>query len=394
MKEFWNETPNKIKKINKKKVKNITILAIISLILIIFISLYIANAEARNWIDINILKKEVMQENVTSIDIDPNQNTKVYAYNKYITLLNNNTLKIYNNSGKEEKNLNIEIGNPIFESNNRFLAIAEEKGQKLYFISGQDIAWQTQVEGNISKVHVNKNGYVAVVITDTSYKTIIELYNSEGKELFKTFLSSTRIVDVSISNDNKYLALAELDTSGTAIQSNIKIVSIEKPQSDTKNSISYIYNSNSNKLITNIKYQDKNKLICMYNDSVDIIENNNVNTIENIENKKITFTTIELNNKIAIVEEQPTGLFTADTELKFINVENEKENIYKVAEVTKEIYASGDIIALNLGTELHFVNTSGWLIKKYISKQELTNISIAENIAAIVYRDKIEIINI
>lgn len=55
------------------------------------------------------------------------------------------------------------------------------------------------MEGNISQVHVNKNGYVAVVIVDTSYKTVIKTYNPQGKELFNTYLSSTRAVDVSIS---------------------------------------------------------------------------------------------------------------------------------------------------------------------------------------------------
>lgn len=46
--------------------------------------------------------------------------------------------------------------------------------------------------------------------------------------MFKTYLSSSKAVDVAISNDNKHLAIAEVDTSGTIIQSSIKIISIEK----------------------------------------------------------------------------------------------------------------------------------------------------------------------
>ena len=53
------------------------------------------------------------------------------------------------------------------------------------------------------------------------------MYDNKGDELFKTFLKSTRVVSTSISEDNKYLAIAEIDTSGTIIQSNIKIISIE-----------------------------------------------------------------------------------------------------------------------------------------------------------------------
>ena len=159
--------------------------------------------------------------------------------------------------------MEIQISNPIFNAANRFLAIAENKGQKLYLITDKEITWEAEIEGNISQILVNKNGYVAVVIVDTSYKTVIKMYNPQGKELFNTYLSSTRAVDVSISNDNKYLAIAEIDTSGTIIQSNIKVISIDKASSDPTNSLENTYKSEENKLITSIKYQDKNKLVCM-----------------------------------------------------------------------------------------------------------------------------------
>lgn len=52
------------------------------------------------------------------------------------------------------------------------------------------------------------------------------------------------------------------------------------------------------------------------------------------------------------------------------------------------------MIALNLGTEIEFINTDGWLVKRYLAKQEITNIVISDNIAGIIYRDRIEIINL
>ena len=43
----------------------------------------------------------------------------------------------------------------------------------------------------------------------TSYKTVIQTIDSEGKELFKNYLSTTSVIDTAISNDNKYLAMAK-----------------------------------------------------------------------------------------------------------------------------------------------------------------------------------------
>lgn len=394
MKDYWNEPENNLKKFNKKKIMIAIIIAILIICIAVIAIIYQTNELARDWIDKEILRKEVMQDNVATIELKEDQNSNIYAFNRYIGVLNKNQFKIYGNTGNEEKTLEIQISNPIFNSENRYLVIAEKKGKKLYVISDKDISWEANTEGNIAQVHINKNGYVAVVITDTSYKTIIAMYNPQGKEMFKTYLSSTRTADVAISNDDKYLAIAEVDTSGTIIQSNIKIISIEKANNDPTNSLENTYKGESDKLITNIKYQDKNKLVCMYTDSIHIIEQGQDTTLMNSTNKKLIFQSIELTNHAIQIEEKSSGLFTADSIVNIINTENKGIKEYIVDSVEKDIYTYGDIIALNLGTEIEFVNTGGWLVKRYIANQEITNIVLSDNIAGIIYRDRIEIVNL
>ena len=396
MKDYWTEiqSETKPKKINKKKIIILTIVILMAIFIIAGITIYKNNKEARDWIDKNIFRKEVMQDKVATIELKEEDNSNIYAFNKYIGILSKSKFTIYGNTGDTEKELDVQISNPIFSSANRFLTIAETKGQKLYLITDKDISWEANVEGNISQVQVNKNGYVAVVIVDTSYKTVIAMYNPQGKEMFKTYLSSTRTADVSISNDNKYLAIAEVDTSGTMIQSNIKLISIEKASSDPTNSVENTYKGESGKLIVNIKYQDKDKLVCMYTDSIHVIENGEDTVLWGNSNKKVIFEAIELNNHVTAIEEKSSGLFTADSLVSIINLENKNTKEYTVTSVTKEIYTYGDIIALNLGTEIEFINTEGWLVKRYIANQEITNVVVSSNMAGIIYRDKIEIINL
>lgn len=392
MKDYWEETEPK--KVNKKKIIIIAIVAMIIIAIVAIIVVYYNNEQVREWTDKNIFKKEVTQDNVNSIELNESQSSNIYAFNKYIGVLNKNQFMIYNSTGNEEKKLEIQVSTPVFDSANRFLVVAEKKGKKLYLITDKDITWETEVEGNISQVHVNKNGYVAVVITDTSYKTIITMYNPEGKEMFKTYLSSTRTADVAISNDNKYLAIAEVDTSGTIIQSNIKIISIEKASSDPTNSLESTYQGESDKLITNIKYQNKDRLVCMYTDSIHMIENGQDTILMDNKDKKIIFQSIELTNYAIEIEEKSSGLFTADSVVNMINTENKGTKEYTVDSIAKEIYTYGNVIALNLGTEIEFINTDGWLIKRYLANQEITNIVVSDNIAGIIYRDRIEIINL
>ena len=393
MKDFWKEPEEK--KINKKKIIISIIIVVLILFLISMIIVYVNNKDARNWIDKNILQKEKTQNNLPSIEIEESDNSNIYAFNRYIGILNKNNFEIYDNTGRKENTLTLEITKPIFSSNNRYLVVAEEKGQKLYLIADKEIVWERDVEGNISQVTVNKNGYVTVTIVDTSYKTVIAMYNNQGEHLFNTKLSSNRVVATSISDDNKYLALAEVDTSGTLVQSNIKIISIDDGKNNSENSIKKTYSSEKNDLIINIKYQEKDKLLCMYTNKIVLIKlENDMETIQEYENKKVSFASIELANYSITVEEKSSGIFTADSVVNIINSDNKSASIYTAEAVTKEIYTNDNIIALNLGSEVEFINTSGWLVKKYIAEQEITSIVLSNSVAGIVYRDKVEIINL
>lgn len=42
---------------------------------------------------------------------------------------------------------------------------------------------------------------------------MVKVYSPEGKDLFTMYLSTTYAVDIDISEDNKYLAVAEIDYS-------------------------------------------------------------------------------------------------------------------------------------------------------------------------------------
>lgn len=394
MRDFWEETTPEKKTINKKKIVIAISIFLVVAVIGTITGVYLNNNSFRDWIDKNILRKEVMQDKVSTIEIEDGQTANVVAFNKYIGILNKNKFSIYGSSGSEETSLEIQVSNPLFNSADRFLAIAETNGKKLYIIENKDISWQTQVEGNILQVVINKNGYVAIVTEDTINKAVIALYNPQGKQLFNAYLSSTRAVDVSISNDNKFLAIAEVDTSGTMIKSSIKVISVEKASSDPTNSVENTYQLENDKLLTNIKYQDKNKLVCMYTDELRIIEDGNDNQLIDDSNKTLIAQSIELNNYACIVEEESSGLFSANSKLTIIDTNNKGTKEYSAESVAGNIYTNGNIIALNLGTEVEFVSTGGWLVKRYVANQEITNVVLSQNLAGIVYRDKIELVNL
>ncbi len=387
-----NEEKSK-KKLNKISILKILITIIVAIFIISFIFLYEYNDNVRNFFDVYIFRKIINEEKVPSIEIDTLKNMNIFAYSKYFVVLDQNVLNLYNKSGVKEHSLDIEISNPIFESNGDYLCIAEKGGQKLYLIYNKNIIWQNEIEGNITSINVNKNGYVSVIISGTSYKTVLETFDSKGSELFKNYLS-TNVIDTDISNNNKYLAIAEANFSGIVVQSNIKIISIDDVKNNSSEPIKYTHIAKANDLIINIKYNTKDDLICMYDEHIDVLKEEENEELVNLINEEILFADINLTSKILKFVKKTEGIFNTYVEMQIIDNNNINDvNIYKIENTPKKIYTQGNMIAVNLGTSVMFINSNGWLVKQYESeKEEIQNIVMCDEIAGIVSKDKIYII--
>lgn len=124
------------------------------------------------------------------------------------------------------------------------------------------------------------------------------------------------------------------------------------------------------------------------------LQNQTQETLLELQEDKIIAMDIDLNGHIVRVEEIRDSLFKSSANIRIFNITTKKENVYKVDSVPKEIYTHHNTIAIHLGTEIHFISTNGWLIKKYISTQEVSDVVIGNSIAGVVYRDKVEVFGI
>ena len=384
------------KKLNRKKFITITVCVVILIIFIVTSLAYSSSKPFRQFMDKYIFRKNISDEKVTSIPLDYESNVNVFVYNKYICVLADSMLREYNASGNLASETKLEISNPVYSINNKYLAISEKDSNKIYLIEGSKILWQQEVDGNITKLDVNKNGYITAILTGTTYKSVIATFDNKGNELFKTYLSNTTAMDATISRDNKHLAFAEINTTGTFIQSNVKIISIESAKDTPSDAIIYTYEAPSDNLITNIAYSSKNKLVCALDNKIIVLKDEQEETLMELEekDKNINMADIELEDNIYRAIEKSTGLFTADTMIEIMNIDSKKQTVYTSEGVAKSINCYNNTIAINLGQEVEFVNTSGWLMKRYSSSQDIQNIIIGNDLAGIVYEDRVEIINL
>lgn len=374
-----------IKKSSKLK---IAIFSLISIVIIIAIAKYTTDYEFRNFINTKILNKQVTENSLTAIELKSDDNPTSFAYDKYIGVFAKNKLSVYNDKGNIENELSLTITTPLISTNGKYVTISEKSGNKFYVINSTSLLWQGNIDGKIEKININDDGYVSIIASNSTYKSIVIIYNSEGDELFKTYLPSTYAMCTSISSNNEYIAIGEVDYTGTVFKSNIRIMSISQAK------LVYNYSAPDNEIIIDIKYCDKETATCMFSSSIINVTPSNGNKIYDL-NDNISFANINMENYYALVERQSSGLFSYKYQLKFKSFNSNNENLYILDnKLPKQTVASGKIIALNYGSSVDIINQNGTLKKNYISTQQIKDIIVGEHIVGIVYKDKIEIINI
>lgn len=385
---------------NEKKIPfKLSIVKFLAFLLIAFclatiFARYLINDEFRSEVDTKILNKEISENDTKFIEINPDSNPQVYAYSKYIAVLSKSVLSIYNQDSIQINKLDVDIITPYADSNDKYLALAEKGGNQIYLIYNTEIKWNKEVEGEIYRVCVNKNGYVTVLLRNSTYSSIVIVYDTEGNELFRTYLAKNYAICAEISDNNKYLAIGQIDYSGTIVKSVVKLISMEIAQANPGESIVNTYESESSKILNNIAFNGKNEAICMFDSYIQKITELSDERIYDITDNDI-FIDINLDNSVVTIERENSGLFSYEYQVNLKNTEGKSDNLYILEkEIPKVLYVKNNLICLNLTGEVRIINSSAWLLKRYKTNNEIQKIVMGDNIIGIVYNNKIEIINL
>lgn len=131
----------------------------------------------------------------------------------------------------------------------------------------------------------------------------------------------------------------------------------------------------------------------MFDNYVQKVTTNSNERLYDFSNNDV-FVDISLKDSIAVIDKQSSGLFSYEYEITIKNINNKSENLYILnSDLPKTLFSSGNVMALNLGNEVQIVDSNGWMLKKYTSGKQISNIVLGDNIAGVIYKNRIEIID-
>lgn len=375
---------------NRKMIK-FTIITLIAIIILVFIALYMANKSFNSFIDTYIFRKRISENDANSLTIDTDNLSLIYGYDKSLVVYSDGSINFYNTDAKQTGNIEMTLSKPIADSEENYLALADYGLQKVCLIKSNNLVWQKDIEGKISKISVNKQGYVAVSVTGTTYESIVMVFNEKGDLLFSKYLSNY-VMDVDLSEDSKYIAIAEVDNSTILPVTKIEMVSVGLASTSSENATVNTYEAESNDLLTGMKFQSKNLLLCSFENYVLKMTDSSNDKIYEFSDLT-AYLEVDFKKGFVRIDKEESSVFKSDYRLK-ITGENGSEKVYIIEGSIKSLVCKDNKIALNLGKEVQFINNNGWLVKKFVGNQEVKSVLVSNKIGIIVFKDKISIISL
>ena len=132
-------------------------------------------------------------------------------YNGKIAVVNSKGVEFYDNKGNYNSDIAFKIYSPYIHSNEQFAAIADVGSQNALVLKNNKQMYKITEQEPISYVSVNKNGYTAVITSESGYKSTVVIYDNFGNKIYTWYSGDLYVADVKISDNSKKFAVVGID---------------------------------------------------------------------------------------------------------------------------------------------------------------------------------------
>lgn len=291
-------------------------------------------------------------QEIFSISYDPAVQTSIIPGKDGMLVINKNRISEYTTSKNPIWVNEINVLNPIIDTNSNRFVIAENGGNKIMAFHGRSMVWELELPNEIRKVTINKDGYVGVIFSQVGYKSGFLFFSPDGKEVFKKLFANTNLIDADISPKGDIVAMIEADSSSAILNCAISFMSSKGQivHSEIEEDV----------LLSGIRFVDNTNVIAVGdNRLVKVDKDYNKTVFDDFEGKSVSGINLENEGKIIKTYREETSLFANKSKIDIVNVNNKKTGAGEVQGVVKAIESSGKTIAIVLADRVDFFDISG-----------------------------------
>lgn len=347
------------------------------------------NISIRDLMENNLLiqGREAVGKKTFEMKYDTKDHTALSVYNNSVIICTGDSVKSFSDEGTEQWSIPVTINNPLLKTAGPYLLVADMGGKDIYVISGRGIKWSKKLDSNIINADISECGYVSVVQEAKGYKAAVTAFNLQGSPFFTRTIAENYIISARVSPSGKQVLINGVDASGIKAGASLEFTDIlgtplagKIPKEDV--------------IFSSAWYLDNDYVLAISDSLVLCLDKNrNEKWKQDFAGRKV-YSSGVAQGKYAVVavsgRDKP-GVFDGNaSELKIFNANGQQGAVCPIDADVENIGICSDMIAVNTGREVYFINTKGKLIGKYASKIDIIEASfLSRKSAAIITKGSV-----
>lgn len=317
-----------------------------------------------NYSDIGlVLNKSITDEDVTIVDLI-GSNNKIYSYYNEVLIADSTGLTTYNKYGRKTWDVDMQGAvDAKIATAGKYLQVINSDKSTVYVFNDKYETAQIRVEGNILYGTINTKGDSVIEYESAGNKTVLSIYDKNGKAKYNVKLSNNTIAQYVLSSDSSKLAYVDVNINGISATSSVQLVNLKEKADELK--VEQIA-LEENTLIYELDFSGNNLVYRTDKNVVSINLKTKKQKTSSIEQEGIV--SLDLNkNKYSYVEFE-NGKYCLG--IKTIGGKDKKE--VEVSELPKHFIYIKDKVYVCFQKEMYIYNNSKQQIKKYKSDMVIT----------------------
>lgn len=303
------------------------------------------------------------------IGYDLKEHPSFALYRDLLIKCTNDYIRALDKNGEEQWAVQISISSPIIKTNGVDLLVADKGGKDIYLIVGKEVKWRKKLDFNIINADIGESGYISVVHEAKGYKGAVSVYGIEGNKFFTRYIGENFPISAKAAPSGKFVIINDVDASGISTNTNIEFVDMQgKPFAKIV----------KQGILPYMAFLNGEALMAAGDSSVILFDKNgNEKWTQDYKKAKIYSVDVVLGKYAVIaadVEAKAGAAGNQSVEVRIVNSDGKQVSTYAPGDGVVNIAAYGNVIAVNTGREVHFINTKGKLIKKCESKSDIISV--------------------
>ncbi len=322
-------------------------------------------------IDRNFINRNNKYElSSVEFDYDANLNVAFGTHKGYIVRCSRDNIIYLDSNGNEQWTYPLSLNSPVLKAAGSYLLVADYGAKSLLTFSGKEMRWEKELDNNIINADINAKGYVTVVHGEERSRGAVSVYNRQGMNSFTIGKAENFILSSKVSSKAKSVFINSIDTSGISMNTVLEFADLSGKLLNNK-----IVKENT--VFPSVWFMENDSLLAVGDSMFMILDKDFKEKLQQTVNGKI-FSSCIADGKYAVVAANPeeaTGIFESGSSGIWVyDTNGEKISEYNIKGEVRNINSYNDIVAVNSGNKLRFIDLGGELLAEYSSNDDIKEV--------------------